>query len=659
VLSRTAFKVTTLPSDVEKYDSDYRNWQLNNWDDGDCGFYEDGTTLKLSSAMTCARSLWVSDTITVQYNSASNKTVITNAPALRVKYGKKTIGASSAVTNNAAANISLKDVESVVITEAENYLSLTFDVCLAEETLSADDELTVHPVVTRNGTGVNFSFNDWEDQLANEDDPGLDVTYTVPTPDEGAELENLSIAFSLDVEELTTAGTYTGSVDVKLNGTSVTEPCPTYDAAWPTLTTINGDAGSAEATTTSSSVPADTFTENDNFDQYSFRPDGFGGMFYWGYEGVDVDNYEQNANTDVTIVHMNGSTPSNTLAGAGEIVINSGRWGYPDMARFGEDGQSWFTLAEGNRGAYTFTSGSMTSSAGSERRSLSGKALDGLCGKGFGADYIEAVSAPTVNPLLSVSCTNGTIRKSVLAKVVAGKVSAVTTLGTGTKSRPCVVPSMGSDTRASGTEAALVFYTRVSARNAEGNCGSWEATISSRSITTVTAGLAVSRTVLATNPWGQEEPAFLEIAAGSTQGTWFGVTNVMTDFYSPHTPTQLFSMTSSAITIESDEIVLDDSADFGDWFLATPLRQVASDRWALMISGSAEFDGENIGRATVATIDPDTGVVTNGDILESTEMGYLSGRIINRFSSDSNGNATFYTMADEDTYKSTVWNFAG
>lgn len=656
VLSRNAFKVTTLPADVEQFEWQYRNWQLVDWDARDCEFYEDGTTLKLTAAMTCARSLWVSDTITVKNNSASSKTVVTNAGALRVKHGKKTIGASSAVTNAAVANVQLADVESAVITEAEDYLSLAFTVCLAEEFLTADDELTVHPVVTRNGSGTDFSISDWEDTLTNEDDPGLGVTYTVPTPDEGAELENLTISMDLYVDE-TVEGTYAGSVDVKRNGTSVTEPCPTFDAGWPTLSTIEGESGSAEATTTSRSVPADTYTDNDNFDQYSYRADGFGGMFYWGYEGVDVNNYEQNANTDVNIVHMNGSTPNNTLAGVGEILINTGRWGYPDMGRFGEDGQNWFTLAEGNKGAYTFTSGSM-SSAGQDSRTLTGKALDGLCGRGFGAQYIEAVSAPTVNPLLSVSCINGSILKTVLAKVVAGKAFVVTTLATGTKARPCVVPTYGTDTRASGTEAAVVFYTRVSSRDVDGYCGSGGATISSRSITTVTAALVATQARVTSNPWtGRDEPAFLEIAAGATPGTWFGVTNETIDVgYSPHVPAQLFSMTGTAITIESDDITLDTSTDFGEWSMVSPLRQNSSDQWTLMISGTAEFDGENIGRSTVATIDPDTGEVTNGDVLEMTDMGYPSGRIIGRFSYDSNGNATMYVVTGVGTYKSIVWS---
>jgi hypothetical protein len=656
VLSRTALKVTTLPADVEQYEWDYRNWQIADWQVDDCLYYEDSTTLKLTSAMTCARSLWVSDTITVQNNSASNKTVVTNAGALRVKYGKKTIGASLAVTNTAVANVTTRDIESVAITNAEDYVTLTFSVCLAEEFLTADEQLTVHPIVTRNGSDTAFTINDWEDQLLNEMSPEAGVKYVVPTPEEGADLENVIVSVNLSVDE-TVAGTYTGSVDVKKNGTSVTEPCPTDEAGWPTLTEIDGVSGSAEATITSRSVPSDTYTANDNFDQYSSQDDGFGGMFYWGYPG---ESWEDNANSDVNIVHMNGDTPNNSLAGAGEIDVSLGSTPYLEIARFGQNGQSWYTLVEGNRGSYELTTGSMTT-AGTQTSTFASRALNGLCGRGFISQGLGAISAATVNPILHVYCASGSISKAVVAKVVGGRASVVTTLGTGTRSRPCVVPSVGTDTRAAGNQAAVVFYTRVSSRDSEGMCGGWGATVSSRSITTVTADLAATQNRITSNPWtGRDEPAFLQIAAGSSPGTWFGVSNEMIDVgYSPHIPAQLFSMTGTAITIRSNEITLDDSTDFGEWSLVSPLSQVTSNEWTLTISGTASVDSENVDRATVATINPNTGVITNGDILEMTDMGYVSGRIIGSFSTDSNGNATMYAVTGTGTYKSTVWSLIG
>jgi len=127
------------------------------------------------------------------------------------------------------------------------------------------------------------------------------------------------------------------------------------------------------------------------------------------------------------------------------------------------------------------------------------------------------------------------------------------------------------------------------------------------------------------------------------------------DYYTySQTSEQLFSMTGSAITIES-EITMDDSTDFGDWFNVEPLSQ-SPGGWTLMISGSADIDSENLGRATVATINPETGVVTNGDVLQATGMGYFSGRVIGRFSADSDGNENFYIVTDADNYVVTSWS---
>jgi hypothetical protein len=76
-----------------------------------------------------------------------------------------------------------------------------------------------------------------------------------------------------------------------------------------------------------------------------------------------------------------------------------------------------------------------------------------------------------------------------------------------------------------------------------------------------------------------------------------------------------------------------------------------------MITGSTEFDSEGIGLATVATINPETGVVTNGDILEMRDIGSLSSRILARFSAESGQNATMYTVTSADTYKTTEWEY--
>jgi hypothetical protein len=116
-------------------------------------------------------------------------------------------------------------------------------------------------------------------------------------------------------------------------------------------------------------------------------------------------------------------------------------------------------------------------------------------------------------------------------------------------------------------------------------------------------------------------------------------------------------MTGSGITTKPNDIAFDESTSFGEYASVSPLSQESSTEWSLMITGSAEFDGEGIGRATVATVNTETGVITNGDILEMRGMGYQSSRIIGYFSADSDGNATMYTVNSENTYMASVWGF--
>jgi hypothetical protein len=675
VFTRTAFSLKNLPTAMlPDYPLEvFRSWGGTNFDDEQCQGVDDyGNTLTVTSTTFCINNLSMSDTYYLENNSAQNQTVNTNFSSQVVKVGKKgkkakAITGSNGLTTSLNGYFNVYNEESVSVMTGDRDLSANFEMCIDESLVDDADLLTIEYDMKHDS--VSLPSTDYVVYESGSDYGTWDMTDKSALTFEITEVpaENLILDFSLYLQDdeyvdATEPGTYEGTVDVKLNGTSVTEPCPTYNSAnWPTsLDEVNGVAGSAELTTTQRSAP-DLLVSNDNFDQYSSRSDGFGGMFYWAYPG---ETWEDNPNSDVRVVHMTASAPSVNLAGIGQIPLNTGDYGYFEIARFGVDGQNWFTLVPGNRGTYAFKSGSMTLSAGADEANFTARTLNGLCGRGFTAGYVAPIPAATVNPLLEVYCNNGAISKSVLAKVVSGRTSVVATLGTGTRTRPCVSATYGTDTRASGSEAAVIFYTRVSSKDSNGNCGSNGATISARSINSVPANLIVipSAVNITSNPWTpRDEPAFISIAAGTASGTWFGISSEMSgpSYYSPSVPAQLFTMTASGIQIRSNDITLDESTNFGEWVSVSPLSQVSQDpatEWSLMITGSAEFDGEGIGRATVATISED-GVITNGDILEMRGMGYGSSRIIGYFSADSDGNATMYTVNSETTYMASVWDY--
>ena len=682
VFTRTAFQLKNVPAPLvpDYYPLEVsRNWSGSEWTmegepscDGADG-YE--STLTITSSSNCINNLSVRDSYYLENDTAGDLVVNTNFSSQVMKAGKKgkratTITTSNGLTNSLSGNFEIYNEESVTVTAEDMNLYTYFEMCIDESLVGTGDVLDIDyefshrvgagsatPVSAADfavGEGDGWEYGTWD--TTDESSMTFEITAD-PDPEENLKLSFSISMYDVNYDDTTEAGTYAGTVDVKLAGSSVLEPCPTYDADWPTLSTIDGDIAPDATTSDSLNLPTSFSIENDNFEQYSSSPDGFGGMFYWGYPGA---TYQDNPNSEVSVVHMNGDTPSNQLAGIGSVMINTGKYGFFEIGRFGEGGGSWFALVPGNKGAYSFKSGSMSTSAGQVTASFTSKTLNGLCGRGFTAGYVSAVSAATVSPLLNVYCANGAISKSVLAKVVSNRVSVVTTLATGTRSRPCVVTSLGTDSRASGTQAAVVVYTRVSSKDIAGYCGSAGATVSSRSITTVTAALAATRVTVSSNPWtGREyEPDFINIAAGSDSGTWFGVSNEAIEAgYSAVVPAQLFTMTATAITIESNDITIDDSTSFGDWASVTPLNQESPSQWSLMITGSTEFDSEGIGLATIATINPETGVITNGDILEMRGMGSLSGRIIARFSSGSHGNATMYTVTSADNYKITEWEY--
>jgi hypothetical protein len=234
------------------------------------------------------------------------------------------------------------------------------------------------------------------------------------------------------------------------------------------------------------------------------------------------------------------------------------------------------------------------------------------------------------------------------------KATSVAVLGAPSAARPCVVPTLGIDTRATGTDAAVIVYTRTSTRDSDGFCSTIGTTVSKRDLFTISAaGVRSAVTTLTTDPWsGNGEPAYFELAAGTTNGSWIGITYESgEDVYSPTTVGGAFTIDGTTFALGS-YITLDESTDFGEWAYIQPVQKISSTKWTISIDGSVLSDGANTGLATLATLNPTTGVVTNGDVTELSDFGYFSSRILNRSSRDSNGNSTLFVVTGDDSYTS-------
>ena len=652
-LTRSAF-TATVPTGVtiDEYSSSRSWYGWSNDEFDDCDVYDDSTKFVVSTYSSCMDWLNVTDYITVNNDSGSSKTVSTNAFSQVLKNGKKVVSGVG-TERDLTGWVRNENISSYTIDAAtESYISFDFEVCLIEEDVEPNDALTIEIDASRGSTDLalsdDYNVYDWNDGDA-DDETENDLTYNVSS--DGL-ADDTRVYFSLEVPN-TVSGDYSVTATVKDGASSVIEECANNEtASWPTVTNRNDGPLSAPAAEIASiTFPAYSSFNSDDWDAYGSITDGFGGMFY----SVKTDTDE------VRVVHLgpqNDTSAFNNNIGYVDIATDAN--GYFDLGSYGADGANFFALAETSAAAWTLTTGSKSSGTAASTVSLTNKALSKLCPAGFKNSWMSPISAATTNPMIYMSCAKGANQRPVIISWVNGKATNIATLGAPTTARPCVVPTIGTDTRATGTDAAMIIYTRTSARDEDGFCSSRGISTANRTLMTISAAGVKSAVTTVPDPWsGNGEPAYVDLAAGDTKGTWIGITYENgEEFYSSPTIGGAFTINGTTMALGS-AITLDDSTDFGEWAYAQPVEKLTSTKWVLSINGSNQSDGANVGLSTIAYLNPTTGVVTNGDVVELTDIGYFASRIVNRTSRDSLGNATLYVVTGSSpstiSYKAVYW----
>lgn len=653
VLTRTAFEVDNNTDLVfDEYEPE-RFWYGWSSDDDTCSFDHVGSKLTVANSFRCINYLNVSDERYVQNDSGSNETVTTNADAQVLKNGKKKLSGTG-IASVFAGWVSVEDVSAYTVTAPnETDLAMDFEVCLVEEDLIAGGNLAIELDVTRDNASVDsadYNISDWQD-LDGDGVEDNDFTYTVS--EDGVQ-DDLRISFQVTFPT-TLSGEYSGTLDVTRSGNSVIEECAdTTTPGWPTITNDgSGGVNDPQATvddTLSWSDSAGRF-ESSDWDQFDNNVDGFGGVYYW----ARPDTVPGSAR----IVNLGPTGPDTDFNGTGYLDITTDPEGYIDIGSYGAAGANFAALVQTNGSTWKLTTGSKSTAANTASVNLTKKAVVKACPADYTVSYLSVVSAPTTNLILEVHCRSGVISRQVYASVVSGKLVKLVTLGKPTKTRPCVVPSVGVNTEATGTEAAIVLYSRTSSKDGNGFCGAMDAIVSNRSITTISAAGVASATTTITDPWGGEEPGYMSIAAGDDVGEWIGTTyQPSSDMYSPSPLGTTFTLEGTTIVM-GESITLDDSVDFGEWSFVQPVAKISATKWTVSIEGNTTNDGANVGRATVGTINTTTGQITNGDVVSTTDMGYFSSRLLDRMSLDSSGRATLYTVTGDagaySQYTATRW----
>lgn len=642
VFTRSAFTQTraSLTGITVENDTKWRYWQGTS-NNEECSFFDEKTSLTINAGNRCINYLYATDQVIISNSSGSPKTVVTNSDSQVLKVGKRDVSNVTGSSRNFYSYVESAESSSVTLGAGETYVSANFVLCLNEDLVDAGDELAFEATWSRNATplageDVDASFFD--------NDGNSQTSYIVPEDNPYDQEISLGVTPS---EANRGEGTHVATADVTLNGSSVLEECPepATEAGWPSIEIVDGDG--PQATTTSRVMPTSSFAGS-NWDRYNVFSDGFGGAFHSG-----VSNDEGAGG--VTLVQLGATGPENDYNGSGGRNLSSNKDGYFDVGRYGVAGADQFTLVERSKGNWEYTTSTMAG-ANPVTRTFTKAALARLCVKGFTFSWMNALSTPTVNPTVLVGCSDRTSYRQLLVSIVNNVPTVVTRFGSPTRTRSCVSVSFGSNSAATGSEVALIAYASTFARNSDGYCVGGDVPVSARSITNVTAAGTATTSPIASSPWGGSgEPFYLQIAPGSSAGQWVGMSFASLGGFDS-VPANLFTMTASTIT-EGTSIELDDSTDFGYYPQYDIVKKESDSEWLISVNGTNVYvDGETLMRATVASVNTSTGVVTNGDILELSGFGFASSRTYGMFSGNGPSGTTFFNMTGVDSYSTTTWD---
>lgn len=626
------------------YDSANRNWFGYDTEDIDglnCEYVSvDSAALTLDDATQCINNIQLADSISVANNTASNVTLDTNAGKQVLKRGKTVLSATTTgVYPEALSHVRVDGDSALTIDDAnlENYAGATFTLCVNEDLVSAGDILDIETSMTRNSTAISSGdLNLYE----SDDNDGDSATYTVPEGNPYDQIVRIDLNAPIDTD-----GTFVATADITDGSSSMLEPCPNAtEAGWPSIDTTHGSAGTPVAET----VPGLGMTAamgnlDEDWYNYGNIPDGFGGVFHYGWDGPDA-----------VIANLTPTGGNGDFAGSATFRTDRDNTDNFDIARYGSAGSKLFSLSNRGKGKWSLTTDNLNGGARVVSTIAAAK-ITALCPAKWTFGGFFSVSAPTDNPVAQGYCYKGQGQKWFIASFTNRLPVILTTLGPNTTATSCSTSSLGVDPTATGSETAIIAYVRQGSRDSEGFCTPIGATTSARTIISVTPSGTVTSSSISSTPWGAGfEPVYLDIQPGSTANTWIGLSYDLESIYDPTTPKSFFTMTSSAIT-EKGDVDFADAAEFGDYADIGVSSRVNDSTWVLHVSSTFQLDGEDITRASVGTVNPNTGVVTLGSVVEYYGMGLVKSRNRGVFSTDTNGVSRFFQQTGSNSYNVTTW----
>jgi len=263
---------------------------------------------------------------------------------------------------------------------------------------------------------------------------------------------------------------------------------------------------------------------------------------------------------------------------------------------------------------------------------------------------------------------SGTVQ-TVIAKTNIGSAATATltklaTQGDVTADKLCSFGSTGVNSKATGSDTAIIVYGAIAPTPAEATgpgvypqCSTTG--ITGRKITTITQAGVATTTNIAQSPWGGTDPSSISWASGKAANTWIGIGRFGSDYY------PLTVSASRVITKKAKKIAFSAATNFsasgmGISEMVTPVAEVSATKWVLVRTqrNSSNFLSVKEVHAN-ATLDPATGTVKSGQGLKIENLSMMGGAQAiltanSRFTA-SKWYSNFYVMTAAGKYKTATW----
>ncbi|MEN9751109.1 MAG: hypothetical protein RLZZ600_156, partial [Actinomycetota bacterium] len=630
------------------------NWSSSGM--GDCA-YASSSTSTLTVSASCTSNVSVNRSTSYTNTSGSDITVSFDDSATAVlRAGATTFGVEGS-NGSSYASTSDSNGGSFTVGDEDNYINGSFSACLASEklsTLDVGEELTVDIVMQVDGVDQTLvdDINDPDTGIGEVEIRGYEsgitssFTYTVPTG------RSTSTEISRDFySNSPNNGTWTGSMTVKdSDGVTVAGECaggyvPGAPVTYPT--TISAPSSPVSPvlpfTQTTKTIGAGLTA----LTSATSTDDGSGGKLYAAV-----------VSGSVKVIQITPSGVKSSFAKVGKATI-AGVTSVNSLGLYAAKSK-WFAISGNPMTGFKIHSGSTTASTVTTKP-VTVANLTKVCGTGYTASNVSAVSSAVASPLVNVRCyrsANGG-NQSVIAKITTTtgavtKVIALGSAGTGGTAN-CLTTSTGSNLGATGTVNTFVAYV-ATGTGSDPSCMSLAA-VSKREIVMITAAGVGSTKTVSGNPWGSSvsnEPSRLYFAPGKTTGAFIG-TAMIGGMMSPPTGVRLLTVSSAkALAVKPTSILYSSDAlvdlSYPSLF---PVKEISSSKWALRFTNQTGADDMNFG---VATVVPSTGAVTVGEMLNiAGYSSYSYAPIMNTTAWSSDGKIRHYVLNSATSVTISTW----